>query len=541
MHTQSFTKVPALVSLYGPLSGYARVVIAGGMGWGPRMSAWTVAGFAEQRELGRGASGRVVAAVQLTSGTPVAIKYLAPRLFEDPGFLGGFREEARLLMSLASPHVVRLLDYIEAPANGAAIVMELVNGVSLHEMITRQGPTGPESALLVLKGSLLGLAAAHDLGIVHRDYKPENVLVDADGTSKLTDFGVAVRAGLRASAGGTPFYMAPEQWDGTAATPAADVYAATAVFFECLTGQTPFSGGLAQLAAQHAAAAVPVGLVDEPLRELIVRGMAKDPGARPANALALVSDLEATATAAYGPDWESRGRAQLAGRAAALLLLLLHGPAPAVGGGTGSSTATTTLAPKAGVLSHVSLSGWQLAAVFVVVFAAVAGGVVGVGGLAGGSQPRPAHTGAAAVPRPQPGVISTDDRGAPLNAQILAVATKVLGDARDHDRSALDRLLDPSDVTSAKVVALNKLLAQPGAYQQIVTLLSKTHGASQDGFTAWPGFLLAGTNAGLDAADAKVLGVTSPQDYKGITLSIGDAYDAKPYIPMLSSIVQNGA
>jgi hypothetical protein len=225
-------------------------------------------------------------------------------------------------------------------------------------MIAGQGPAGAESALLVLKGSLLGLAAAHALGIVHRDYKPENVLVDAQGTSRLTDFGIAARQGGSAPVGGTPFYMAPEQWDGTPATPAADIYAATAVFFECLTGLTPFSGGMAQLAAQHAAAAVPVELVDEPLRELIARGMAKDPAARPPSATDLVSELEATATAAYGADWESRGRLQLAGRAAALLLLLAHGQAAAAASGTGTGTVTTTLshARRAAGLARRALS-----------------------------------------------------------------------------------------------------------------------------------------------------------------------------------------
>jgi serine/threonine-protein kinase len=298
----------------------------------------------------------VVAAVHVASGTRVAIKYLSPQLFGDPGFLAAFRGEAQLLRSLADPHIVRLLDYVEAPGRGAAIVMELVSGVSLHEMVTQQGPTGPESALVVLKGSLLGLAAAHARGIVHRDYKPENVLVDAQGDSKLTDFGVATRRGQHAPAGGTPLYMAPEQWDGTPATPAADIYAATVVFFECLTGMTPFSGGLAQLAAQHAAAAVPVELIDEPLRDLISCGMAKDPAARPASATTLLTQLETTAAAAYGSEWESRGLAQLAGRAAALLLLLLHGSATAAAAsGTGSSTVTTTLAPKAGVLSHIGL------------------------------------------------------------------------------------------------------------------------------------------------------------------------------------------
>jgi tRNA A-37 threonylcarbamoyl transferase component Bud32 len=296
------------------------------------MSAWTVPGYTEERELGRGASGRVVAAVHDGSGRPVAIKYLASRLFSDPRFLDGFREEAQVLRSLDVPQVVRLFDYVETPGEGAAIVMELVNGVSLHQMITREGSTSPESALVVLKGSLLGLASAHELGIVHRDYKPENVLVDGAGDSKLTDFGIAVRAGKKAPAAGTPLYMAPEQWNGAPATPATDIYAATAVFFECLTGRTPFSGRPGQLAMQHETAAIPIALVDEPLQELIARGMAKDPRDRPPNAMEFVAELNWVADSAYGPDWEERGRNDLARRASALLLLLLGGVAGAAGG-----------------------------------------------------------------------------------------------------------------------------------------------------------------------------------------------------------------
>ena len=374
---------------------------------GPRVGSWVVPGFAEEQELGRGASGRVTAAVHVMTGTRVAIKYLSPQYLHDQEFLARFRAEAQLLRSLQDPHVVRLFDYAEAPGQGAAIVMELIAGASLHQMITRQGPASPESALLVLKGSLLGLAAAHALGIVHRDYKPENVLVDASGASKLTDFGIAARQGSDTAAGGTPLYMAPEQWDGTPATPATDIYAATAVFFECLTGMTPFSGKGTQLAAQHAAADVPVGLIDEPLRDLITRGMAKDPAQRPANATQFVTELETTAATAYGQDWEDRGRSQLAEHAAALLLLLLHSPAAAAGG-TGTATTTTALtAPKAATAAGkaTSLSGWQIAAAYaalaVVVFGAVAGATVGIGKLTGKTAPRQA-----APPREAPPVAS---------------------------------------------------------------------------------------------------------------------------------------
>src|ERR1700744_97966 len=197
---------------------------------------WSVPGYVEERLLGQGASGRVVAAVSNATGHRVAIKYLSPALVRDPAFMWIFRSEAQTLRALDVPQVVKLFDYVEEPGQGAAIVMELVEGVSLHEMITQRGPTTPESALMVLKGSLLGLAAAHALGIVHRDYKPENVLVDAEGSSKLADFGVASRVGHWAGLTGTPLYMAPEQWEGGDASPSTDIYAATAVFYECLTG-----------------------------------------------------------------------------------------------------------------------------------------------------------------------------------------------------------------------------------------------------------------------------------------------------------------
>ncbi len=180
---------------------------------------WAVPGYTEERELGKGASGKVVQAVNDTTGQRVAIKYLSPALVRDPAFMWGFRADAQMLRELGVPQVAPVYDYVEQPGQGAAIVMELVNGVSLHEMIARRGPTGPEAALAVLKGSLLGLAAAHTLGIVHRDYKPENVLVDTAGNSKLVDFGVAIRWGKQAPAAGTPLYMAPEQWHGAPAQP----------------------------------------------------------------------------------------------------------------------------------------------------------------------------------------------------------------------------------------------------------------------------------------------------------------------------------
>jgi hypothetical protein len=303
---------------------------------------WAVPGYIEERQLGKGASGRVVAAVHEATGRRVAIKYLSPALVGNPAFMWQFRAEAEVQRSLDVPQVVHVFDYVEAPGRGAAIVMELVNGVSLHEMIEQRGPTGPEAALAVLKGSLLGLAAAHAAGIVHRDYKPENVLVDAEGNSKLADFGVAVQTGKKLPTAGTPLYMAPEQWNGAPSSPATDIYAAAAVFFECLTGKTPFSGRTTRLRQQHESVAVPLDQIPEPaLRSLIVRGMAKNPADRPSDAIAFAVELEAVAAAAYGADWEARGHGHLAVRAAALLPLLFLGGGTA--GSSGTSAATSWL------------------------------------------------------------------------------------------------------------------------------------------------------------------------------------------------------
>jgi len=293
---------------------------------------WVVAGYTEVKVLGSGGFGEVVLARHDASGTRVAIKYLHGRLLADPQFAALFRAEAAVLALLDDPNVVRLYEYVESPS-GAAIVMELVDGVSLREIVSRQGKTTAEAALVVLQGSLLGLAAAHRRGVVHRDYKPENVLIDGAGASKLTDFGIAARAGDSPIPAGTLAYAPPEQFGGGPASPAGDVYAATATFYECLTGRPPFTGDSAErLLYQHLSEPVPLEPVPGPLRPLVAAGLAKDPGSRPADGAALVAELRAVAGGAYGPGWEGRGRSALA--AAALLLAALWpsgGPAAVQG------------------------------------------------------------------------------------------------------------------------------------------------------------------------------------------------------------------
>ncbi|MYS86314.1 serine/threonine-protein kinase [Embleya scabrispora] len=313
---------------------------------GPDADPWMVPGYTPSRGLGSGASGRVILARHDGTGSPVAIKFLSERLRGDGTFLAGFRAEAKLLGALRSPYVVEFYEYVET-SFGAAIVMELVDGIPLRALLRQEGATEPEAALAVLKGSLLGLAAAHAAGVVHRDYKPDNVLIAADGTSKLVDFGIAVPSGEAGESAGTPMYMAPEQWTGRPASPATDVYAATATFFECLTGAKPYAGEtVRELAMQHMAAPVPDALAPERVRPLIRSGLAKTPGQRPASAADFVAELEAVAAAAYGEDWEERGQRKLAALAALLPLLF---PWANPGGASGTTAlATTDLGPDPG-------------------------------------------------------------------------------------------------------------------------------------------------------------------------------------------------
>ncbi|WP_051108943.1 serine/threonine-protein kinase [Actinomadura flavalba] len=376
---------------------------------------WGVPGYRELTVLGEGAQGRVVLARHEATGRTAAVKYLGPALAGDPAFRERFREEAALLSRLHHPHVARLYGLYEAPG-GAAIVMEAVDGASLKAVLAERGPLAPEAALTVLKGSLLGLAAAHGLGIVHRDYKPANVVVRGDGASKLIDFGVAVDAGAAGRAG-TPAYMAPEQWRDEPASPATDVYAAACVFYECVTGRRPYPApSVAALMNDHLTAPLPLEALPDALRDLAARGLAKDPWARPESASAFVAALEETAATAYGADWEQRGVRALATAAAALAALFplaalttsLGGGAAAsagaasgaAGAASGAASGAAGTASAGGVLGVVGGKGAAIVAGAAVV--AAAGG--GAAWVASGDGPeRPPALASGVVPLSEPG------------------------------------------------------------------------------------------------------------------------------------------
>ncbi|GAA3038745.1 serine/threonine-protein kinase [Streptosporangium longisporum] len=333
--------------------------------------------YREIRELGAGGGGRVVLATYAPTGAYVAIKYFDATLKDDPGFLARFRAEARVLVELRDPNVVGLHEYYEDVLE-AAVVMELVDGVALRRILDEHGTTSPEAALAVLRGSLLGLAAAHDAGVLHRDLRPENVLVQADGGSKLADLGIALPAG---HPGGLA-YLAPERRQGAPASAAADVHAAACVFYECLTGRRPPETGPGAAPAHRGAAPVPVDEVPSSVRGLITRGMAVDPADRPRSAREFLQEVEAAAPAAYGPEWEQRGRRHLAELATLLALTFpLARPAaeagPAGRGGVFGRGGRAGRAGRADRIRRPRLGPRTLAGLGVITVAMTAGVIAG--------------------------------------------------------------------------------------------------------------------------------------------------------------------
>jgi len=205
-----------------------------------------VAGIEIETPLGRGGMGAVYLGRQMSLDREVAVKVLASELADDPVFLERLEREARLMAKLRHPNIVAVHDF-QRTDDGAAIVMEFVEGGSLREKL-QQHPQGlpVAEALRILRQIAAGLEAAHASGVIHRDMKPENVLIDRDGMARVTDFGLALplhqgstRLTLTGTTVGTVDYMAPEQFKGGEADARLDVFALGVIAYELLTGQTP--------------------------------------------------------------------------------------------------------------------------------------------------------------------------------------------------------------------------------------------------------------------------------------------------------------
>jgi serine/threonine-protein kinase len=342
-----------------------------------------------------GGMGEVWRATDVSLGRTVAVKVVRPALSTDPGFDARFRAEARMMAALTHPNVVNVYDYGRSPLDTggsvAFLVMAYVDGEPLSRRITDAGRLSIAETMSIVAQAADALHAAHMHGIVHRDVKPANLLVQPNGAVKLVDFGVArspsVTQITTANAIlGTAMYMAPEQASGRPVSPATDIYALGAVAYHCLAGHPPFTGdGPLEIALRHVSDEPPPlpGDVPPAAQTMVARALAKDP-----------ADRYPTAAA-----FAATARAVRIGRGAVQSAVVTPFAGPPATGAVRAAEPDAPTSPEMPVLlsppPHRPRSGPRMAAVIGVagVAAAVLLGLAGLGGLMGSD--RPAGTGPA--------------------------------------------------------------------------------------------------------------------------------------------------
>ena len=268
----------------------------------------------ELRELvGSGGMSSVYRALDRLLERNVALKILHPHYGDDEEYVERFRREARAVAQLSHPNIVTVIDRGESDGQ-QYIVFEYIDGESLKQLVDRTGPLPARRAIELVLQVADALAFAHQAGLVHRDVKPQNILVTEDGQAKVTDFGIArsldVEHGVTQTGTvlGTSNYLSPEQARGQAVTPATDVYSLGVVVFELLTGEVPFPGeNFVAVAMKHINEPPPPLLErrpDVPVRlvHAVERALAKDPAARFQTMEAFAAELRACLAELGDPD-----------------------------------------------------------------------------------------------------------------------------------------------------------------------------------------------------------------------------------------------
>ncbi len=258
-----------------------------------------------QTPIASGGTSTVYRGVDVRLDRPVAVKVMDSRYAGDDQFLTRFQLEARTVARLKDPGLVAVYDQ-GLDGRHPFLVMELVEGGTLRELLTERGPMPPHAVAAVLRPVLGGLAVAHRAGLVHRDVKPENVLISDEGDVKIADFGLVravAAAGITSTSVilGTAAYLSPEQVSDGNAGPRSDVYSAGILTYELLTGRTPFTGDTPlSIAYQRLEHDVPppsdvIGGVPTQFDVLVARATARDPADRYADAIEMAHEVDAIA------------------------------------------------------------------------------------------------------------------------------------------------------------------------------------------------------------------------------------------------------
>ena len=266
------------------------------------------------RRIAVGGMGEVWVAADDALGREVAVKVLRSEYAGNEDFLNRLRTEARNSAALSHPNIAQMYDYGEQDRSGY-LVMELVVGEPMADLLEREPVLPPSRLLPILSQTARALHAAHVAGVVHRDVKPGNILIDRTGTVKITDFGVSLAANqvpmtATGMVMGTAQYLSPEQAVGQAATGASDVYALGIVAYESVVGNRPFTGSTpVDIAVAHVNEPVPPlpSSIDPELAELVMTMLAKDPLARPPSAAALAQVLDRSGERLAADPWSARG------------------------------------------------------------------------------------------------------------------------------------------------------------------------------------------------------------------------------------------
>ena len=262
------------------------------------------------KRLGAGGMAEVWCAEDEVLGRRVALKLLGSRYAEDPEFRERFRREARAAAGLAHPNIVGIFDRAEWEGT-PYIAMELVDGQTLKELVIERGPTSPTVAVDLTEQLLRALGYAHTRGLVHRDVKPQNVILDGEGRAKVADFGIARAANSEmtdtGAIVGTVQYLSPEQAQGQPVDRRSDLYSAGVVLYELLTGRVPFDGEApVSIALKHVSERpVPPSQlrpgIPPALEGVVLRALEKDPALRYQSAEEFVAALEAARRAPTRP------------------------------------------------------------------------------------------------------------------------------------------------------------------------------------------------------------------------------------------------
>lgn len=266
-----------------------------------------------QSRIASGGTSTVYRGLDTRLDRPVAVKVMDSRYAGDEQFLTRFQREARSVARLKDPGLVAVYDQ-GLDSRHPFLVMELIEGGTLRELLAERGPMPPYAVAAVLRPVLSGLAAAHRSGLVHRDVKPENVLISDDGEVKIADFGLVravAAAGITSTSVilGTAAYLSPEQVRDGDASPRSDVYAAGILTYELLTGRTPFTGDSPlSIAYQRLDTDVPppsaaIDGVPPQFDEFVRRATARNPADRFADAIEMGAELEAISEELALPDF----------------------------------------------------------------------------------------------------------------------------------------------------------------------------------------------------------------------------------------------